>query len=209
MKTDSSVAVQARNAALPLTGNKHLWKWVEKMAELTKPAAIHWVDGSQEEYNALCAQMVEGGTFIKLNEDLWPGCYYARSDASDVTRVRPCKPRDEILETFSDVVDVERGDLEKTASRERTILANDPAPKHQSLTEAASLRAIEGSCVNRPFSRHHADRLISLIPRPRRRRSSTRRIEPSVYPTRSAISSTLALLVFRRCTARSTRKLWK
>lgn len=77
----------ARNVALPLTGNKHLLKWVEKMAELTKPAAIHWVDGSQEEYDAVCAQMVEGGTFIKLNEDLWPGCYYARSDASDVARV--------------------------------------------------------------------------------------------------------------------------
>src|SRR5262249_3156664 len=35
----------------------------------------------------LCAQMVESGTFIKLNEELWPGCYYARSDASDVARV--------------------------------------------------------------------------------------------------------------------------
>ena len=57
------------------------------MAQLTKPDAIHWVDGSQEENEALCAQMVAGGTFIKLNEDLWPGCYYARSDASDVARV--------------------------------------------------------------------------------------------------------------------------
>ena len=45
------------------------------------------MDGSQAEYDALCAQMVEGGTFIKLNEKLWPGCYYARSDASDVARV--------------------------------------------------------------------------------------------------------------------------
>jgi phosphoenolpyruvate carboxykinase (GTP) len=57
------------------------------MAELTKPASIHWVDGSQEENDDLCAQMVESGTFIKLNEELWPGCYYARSDASDVARV--------------------------------------------------------------------------------------------------------------------------
>jgi phosphoenolpyruvate carboxykinase (GTP) len=57
------------------------------MAELTRPAAIHWVDGSQAEYEALCAQMVETGTFIKLNQDLWPGCYYARSDAGDVARV--------------------------------------------------------------------------------------------------------------------------
>jgi len=57
------------------------------MAELGKPESIHWVDGSQEENEALCAQMVESGTLIKLNQDLWPGCYYARSDASDVARV--------------------------------------------------------------------------------------------------------------------------
>src|SRR5689334_24383260 len=77
----------SRNVSRPLSDNKHLLRWVEKMAELTKPEGLHWVDGSQEEYDALCSQMVEGGTFIKLNEDLWPGCYYARSDASDVARV--------------------------------------------------------------------------------------------------------------------------
>ena len=71
----------------PLSKNRHLLNWVEKMAALTKPAAIHWVDGSQEEYDYLCQQMVDGGTFIRLNQDLWPGCYYARSDASDVARV--------------------------------------------------------------------------------------------------------------------------
>jgi phosphoenolpyruvate carboxykinase (GTP) len=57
------------------------------MRHLTTPAAVHWVDGSQEEYDALCAQMVDAGTLTRLNEDLWPGCYYARSDASDVARV--------------------------------------------------------------------------------------------------------------------------
>jgi len=71
----------------PLSENAHLLRWVEKMAHLTQPAAIHWVDGSQAEYQALCSQMVSSGTFIKLNEKLWPGCYYARSDASDVARV--------------------------------------------------------------------------------------------------------------------------
>ncbi|MFN5561965.1 MAG: phosphoenolpyruvate carboxykinase (GTP), partial [Opitutaceae bacterium] len=76
-----------RDVSKPLSTNPHLCKWVQKMAELTQPAAIHWVDGSPEEYEALCAQMVEAGTFIKLNEQLWPGCYYARSDASDVARV--------------------------------------------------------------------------------------------------------------------------
>jgi phosphoenolpyruvate carboxykinase (GTP) len=57
------------------------------MAALTQPAVIHWVDGSQAEYETLCAEMVAGGTFIKLNEELWPGCYYAKSDPSDVARV--------------------------------------------------------------------------------------------------------------------------
>jgi phosphoenolpyruvate carboxykinase (GTP) len=57
------------------------------MADLTTPAAIHWVDGSQEEYDRLCEEMIASGTFIRLNQDLWPGCYYARSDASDVARV--------------------------------------------------------------------------------------------------------------------------
>jgi phosphoenolpyruvate carboxykinase (GTP) len=74
-------------SAEPLTTNHHLIRWVDKIADLTKPAAIHWVDGSQEENDALCAQMVESGTLIKLNQDLWPGCYYARSDPSDVARV--------------------------------------------------------------------------------------------------------------------------
>ena len=57
------------------------------MAELTKPAAIHWVDGSQEENDDLARRWSNRGTFIKLNQNLWPGCYYARSDASDVARV--------------------------------------------------------------------------------------------------------------------------
>jgi phosphoenolpyruvate carboxykinase (GTP) len=74
-------------SAKPLSENNHLLKWVEKMARLTRPAAIHWVDGSQAEYDSLCAQMVRSGTFIKLNQDLWPGCFYARSDANDVARV--------------------------------------------------------------------------------------------------------------------------
>ena len=73
--------------SVPLGDLKHLRKWVEKTAHLTEPAAIHWVDGSQEEYDLLCAQMVASGTLIKLNQELWPGCYYARSNADDVARV--------------------------------------------------------------------------------------------------------------------------
>ena len=87
MTSNSGGTTEVRNPATPLTRNDHLVKWVDKMAALTKPEKIHWVDGSQEEYEALCGQMVASGTFIKLNEQLWPGCYYARSDANDVARV--------------------------------------------------------------------------------------------------------------------------
>src|ERR1700750_769988 len=76
-----------RDPSTPLSTNVHLLNWVDKMAALTKPAAIHWVDGSVEEDEMLKAQMVESGTFIKLNEALWPGWYYARSHPSDVARV--------------------------------------------------------------------------------------------------------------------------
>jgi phosphoenolpyruvate carboxykinase (GTP) len=79
--------MKTSSAAIPLSTNKHLIRWVEKMAELTRPSDIHWVDGSLEECDELCSQMVDSGTFVKLNEDLWPGCYYARSDPSDVARV--------------------------------------------------------------------------------------------------------------------------
>jgi phosphoenolpyruvate carboxykinase (GTP) len=79
--------MKARNPAEPLSGNSHLLRWVEKMAALCEPDRIHWVDGSAEENRMLCRQLVQAGTFIKLNEKLWPGCFYARSDPNDVARV--------------------------------------------------------------------------------------------------------------------------
>src|ERR1017187_3354435 len=78
---------RALASPVPLCQNEQLLRWVEKTAELTQPAAIHWVDGSQEEYDLLCARMVASGALIKLNQDLLPGFYYARSDAGDVARV--------------------------------------------------------------------------------------------------------------------------
>jgi phosphoenolpyruvate carboxykinase (GTP) len=85
-----AAAAPTKNAQVStkvLTTNKHLIRWVEKMADLCQPAAIHWVDGSDAENEYLCNQLVEAGTFIKLNEKLWPGCYLARSSANDVARV--------------------------------------------------------------------------------------------------------------------------
>ena len=82
-----AVLTMRRDPSVPLTRNHHLLRWVEKMTELTRPAGVHWVDGSQEENDELIAQMVRSGTLLRLNQETWPGCYYARSDASDVARV--------------------------------------------------------------------------------------------------------------------------
>ena len=88
--SDKPASVSVRNGrdpSIPLGKNDHLLKWVEKTARLTEPDSIHWVDGSIEEYDELCAQMVRTGSLVRLNEDLWPGCYYARSNPDDVARV--------------------------------------------------------------------------------------------------------------------------
>lgn len=69
------------------TQNEKLVSWVEKMAELCQPDAVHWCDGSKEENDALCDLLVKKGTFIKLNEKKRPNSYLARSNPSDVARV--------------------------------------------------------------------------------------------------------------------------
>lgn len=87
MSADSNSIWGGRDPSVPLSQNAPLLKWVEKMARLTQPDSIHWVDGTQAEYDTICDQMVEAGTFIKLDQDLWPGCFLARSNPTDVARV--------------------------------------------------------------------------------------------------------------------------
>ncbi len=70
-----------------MTNNKHVLKWIDEMAAMTKPSEIVWIDGSDEQIEALRSQAVQSGEMIKLNQDILPGCYLHRTAINDVARV--------------------------------------------------------------------------------------------------------------------------
>ena len=69
------------------TTNRRLLDWVEGWAAVMAPDAVHWCDGSSDEYDRLAAELVEAGTFQRLNDGLRPNSYLALSDPGDVARV--------------------------------------------------------------------------------------------------------------------------
>ena len=75
-----------RPSAMPST-LQALNRWVDEVARLTQPDAVHWCDGSDEENKKLIAQMERDGTLIPLNAETHPDCWLHRSHPSDVARV--------------------------------------------------------------------------------------------------------------------------
>ncbi len=76
-----------RSAAPAWVRHAGLRQWVSEMAALAKPARIVWCDGSQAEYERLCEELVQAGTFIRLNPKLRPNSFLARSHPTDVARM--------------------------------------------------------------------------------------------------------------------------
>ncbi len=70
-----------------MTNNKYVLNWIDEMAAMTKPDKIVWIDGTEEQAEALRAEACSTGEMIKLNQELLPNCYLHRTAINDVARV--------------------------------------------------------------------------------------------------------------------------
>ena len=75
------------HASVAPTDHAGLRAWVDEWTGVLEPERVHWCDGSDDEYEGLCAGLVAAGTFSRLNDELRPNSYWARSDPGDVARV--------------------------------------------------------------------------------------------------------------------------
>ena len=70
-----------------MTNNKTVLSWIDEMKALVNPDQVVWIDGSEEQLEALRKEACETGELIKLNQEKLPGCYYHRTAVNDVARV--------------------------------------------------------------------------------------------------------------------------
>ena len=87
---------------MSMTNNKNVLKWVEEMQALTKPDKVVWIDGSDEQINALKEEAISTGEMIRLNQEELPGCIYHRTKPNDVARVE-CWSYQQLVRSQGDV----------------------------------------------------------------------------------------------------------
>jgi phosphoenolpyruvate carboxykinase (GTP) len=85
-ESSDQTVLDAQRQVAPTT-HAQLLAWVEEIAALTQPDSVYWVDGSQAENDRLTSELVEAGTLVRLNEELFPNSFAAFSDPKDVARV--------------------------------------------------------------------------------------------------------------------------
>ena len=81
-----SPAADPTSAGRDVFINRHARVWIDECIKLCQPDRVVWCDGSKNERDAFYEQGVGDGTFIRLNQKKWPGCYYHRSNSNDVAR---------------------------------------------------------------------------------------------------------------------------
>ena len=115
---------------MALTKNKSILEWIDKQADLVKPDQIVWIDGSEEQLEALRAEACATGEMVKLNEELLPGCYYHRTKPNDVARVEDrtliCSKKEEDAGPTNHWMDPEKAyamlyDIAKDSYKGRTM----------------------------------------------------------------------------------------
>ena len=92
-----------------MTNNKYVLSWIDEVAAMCKPDRIVWIDGSEEQAEALRAEACATGELTKLNQELLPGCYLHRTAVNDVARVEDrtiiCTPTNEEAGNINSWVD--------------------------------------------------------------------------------------------------------